>query len=478
MDTSALIGTYTRMAWRKRWYLVIPLILCLAGAFAVLKLVPPEFMATTVILVQPPNIPSEYVKPTATTSIEGGMKTIQQQVTSRTRLETVARDLNLFPQSLDARMQEQRIEDMQKRISLRTKERSSFAISYRSGDPVLAARIANRLADLFIEANAQTRQEEARNTSEFLGDELERIRGELVRQEAAIAEFKRKNQAELPQQQDANLRTLEGLQRDLRDNQLSLERARDRRTLLQAQMGSMERFELGEVESADPDDPRVQLMKAKKDLAELRLRYTDRYPDVQQLQARVDALQKEVASLPADSDAPPGVLLNPAFERLQTEVQAIDLEISQLEEEIDRIKEDVARYRARVENAPSREQELLSLTRDYNTLESKYQDLLRKKTDAEIAETLERERQGEQFVVLDRARPPATPYRPDPIQTIAVGILLGLAIGGGIVALQEVLRPTFYAPQQVQEATGVPVLAAVPIIKVPRRRRAAAKGGS
>ena len=69
MDTAALTTTYLRMAWRKRWFVVVPLFLSMTGAAAVLHYMPPEYKATTMILVEPPNIPLEYVKPTATTSI-------------------------------------------------------------------------------------------------------------------------------------------------------------------------------------------------------------------------------------------------------------------------------------------------------------------------------------------------------------------------------------------------------------------------
>ena len=472
MDLAATLGTYLRIVWRKRWLLVLPLLLCTAASVVALQYLPRVYRATTLILVQAANIPSDYVKPTVRT--EEGLRTIRQQVTSRTRLEQVARDLNLFPlDDGDRRKVESEISSMRSRIDLRVKEERSFTLSYVSDDPQEAARVANRLAELFIEWNALRRQSLARDTSEFLADELDRMRLQLGGQETALAEFKRRYQPELPAQQDANLRALDSLRRELRDDQMSLERARDRKALLATQLSALPAMDqiLQEGEAIGPSDPHGQLARAREELYSLRLRYTDKYPEVQRLQGRVRELARIVSELPLPEVGSPTLVANPAHDRLRGEVQVAQLEVTHLEQELVRIREEIEDYRQRVENAPTREQELLSLTRDYDTLRQNYGSLLNKKTEAQIAESLEVERQGEQFIVLDRAMAPATPFRPDPVQLISMGILAGLTLGVGWVLFLEQLRPTFYSPQQVQEALGVPVIAAVPVIGAGRRRR-------
>ena len=84
----------------------------------------------------------------------------------------------------------------------------------QSQDPELAARAANRLAELFIEASAMQRQQTARGTSNFLGAGLARKKEELAEREGMIAEFKRQHQNELPRQQQANLRVVDSLKQE------------------------------------------------------------------------------------------------------------------------------------------------------------------------------------------------------------------------------------------------------------------------
>jgi succinoglycan biosynthesis transport protein ExoP len=217
----------------------------------------------------------------------------------------------------------------------------------------------------------------------------------------------------------------------------------------------------------------VQLQKARADLADMRTRFTERYPEVQRLEDQVRDLEARVAAM-STPDAPASD--NPSADRLANEVRAVDVEIAHLQSEGDRIRQEIEKYRERTENGPRREQELLSLTRDYDTMRQTYQSLLNKKQEAQLAETLESERQGEQFIVLDKALTPAIPFRPDPVQVIGIGLLLGLALGVGWVALSEALHPTFYAPQQLRDACAVTVLAAVPVIPAPRRKRRASAG--
>jgi len=467
-DVSGRVGVFTRILVRRRWQVLVPLVLCTGGAVVALRYMPKMYRSSTVILVQAQSIPTDYVKPTVTSSVEQNLKTIQAQVTSRTRLERVIQDLSLFPPSDDPRIQEQYVAHMRLLIDLEVKQDKSFTLSYRSEDPLLAARVANRLADVFIEENARGRRQQAKATSQFLAEELDRMSAELTLKEGDIAEFKRLHQEELPTQQDANLRALEGAERSLRDVQMQIERARDRKTILEAQRADDSWVPPGG-EPAKPDDPRVQLRAARAELATLRQRFTDRYPEVLRLQARVQELEQTVAAIPPPTETPDPA--RPFDERLRTEIRAVDMEIAHLEAEEAARREDVTKYGARSENAPRREQELLGLTRDYDSLKQNYQALLRKKQDAQLAESLESERQGEQFVVLDRARPPTVPYRPDPLQVIGLGLMLGLALGGAWVVAAEALHPTFGDPQQLREAFAVSVLASVPLIRATKSPR-------
>jgi uncharacterized protein involved in exopolysaccharide biosynthesis len=63
-----------------------------------LRTLPDIYKSETVILVEPQQVPSDYVRPTSTGSIESLLATISQQILSRTRLEKIIKENNLYPE--------------------------------------------------------------------------------------------------------------------------------------------------------------------------------------------------------------------------------------------------------------------------------------------------------------------------------------------------------------------------------------------
>jgi len=121
-----------------------------------------------------------------------------------------------------------------------------------------------------------------------------------------------------------------------------------------------------------------------------------------------------------------------------------------------------------VEETPKREQELLSLRRDYNNINTTYNSLLEKKLEAELAVNLEKKQQGEQFSIIDPARLPEKPSSTDLKKIFLLFIAAGLGIAFGLVLLLERLNSSFRQPDDIESYLGLPILATVPAILHPR----------
>jgi len=110
--------------------------------------------------------------------------------------------------------------------------------------------------------------------------------------------------------------------------------------------------------------------------------------------------------------------------------------------------------------------------RDYNTLQEGYTSLLRKSQDSSIAVNLERRQIGEQFRILDGARLPERPVSPNRLRINILGILTGLSIGLGLVALLEYRDTTFKTDDDIVTTLALPVLAVIPAMTNAGERRA------
>lgn len=480
-----------RAVWRRRVWFVVPVLFGLVAAVAAYKTLPRKYRAFTTVLVEPQQVPADYVKPTVTTTIEERLRTIEPQIKNRDNLERIIREVGLYPELRYGGSLGEAVNQMRRDMTIQL-QGNTFFIFFRGHEPVKVARAANRVAELFIESNLQLRENQAQGTSAFLETELDRTKGRLEVQEARIAEFKRLNMGDLPEQRDTNLRSVEQLQMKLEINVDALDKAETRKLLLQTQIAEMKRYPKaarivgGTVVPSAPEGP-TRLEQLRAQLAELQARYTDRHPDVIRAQAEIEQLERMEREKPrrrqetvasagrTDDDEDDTPRVDPT---LKAELASVDLEIRSLRSERERILGDIAAVQGRLENVPRVEQELLSLTRDYDNIRRSYESLLDKRLNARLYENLEKSQQGERFTILERALPPGAPYSPNFFLTLAAGLGAGVLLGFLAVLLRERTDPTYSDAEALQEAfPGVPLLATIPVFQGVRQTTSRDKRG-
>jgi polysaccharide chain length determinant protein (PEP-CTERM system associated) len=467
-NTNLSITDYLEIALRRKWSIILPFFIVMPVAIALCFMLPKVYKATTTILVIPQKVPDAFVKSTVTMNPSDYLNVLSQQIMSRTRLEQVINELSLFPQTVQEVPVENLVEQMRNNIQVdiqtnrRTNGISSFTISYLGSDPQRVMEATNRIASLFIEENLKSRELQAKKTTQFLLQELKELNVVLAEQEQQVSTFKQTHLGSLPEQRDANLRMLDQLILQRQRVTDELNDAENRKLLLQQQL-----LQSGESFSLPYDEQRgnaisssqARINETKRKLADLQNRYTAEHPDV-------IAAQSELERLIAQSNAPgtkdSGVNLD-TNNPLGGELLAINLEIKTLKAEDTRLKQKIADYQSRVEMAPRLEQELASLTRNYETTKLAYDELTQKRMDAEQAEKLEINQQGEQFQILDPAKVPTKPFKPDLYRIFLMGIFISLGIGFGLVFLLEYLDHSFYNVTDLESYLELPVLVSIPL---------------
>lgn len=514
------LNDYIEIGLRRKWYLIIPIILCFLSSIVVYRYLPKIYRATTLILVQPQKVPESYVRPTITETVLSRLNTISQEILSRTRLEKVIEEFNLYPELRKKAPMEEVVETMRKAIEVkvqtglqkRGEAKNAFTISYEGHEPRTVMLVTNKLASLFIEENLKVRETQAERTSEFITKELISIEEQLKKKEEDIRRFKERAMGELPEQLEANLRILERLQQQLRITNENIRASEDRAILLQTQIEQLKNREPAPVtpiirKSSDssrqdliisenmPQDPVIiQYNNLKRDLANAQSKYKDTHPDVMDLKRKIANLEPKVKELIEKFEAEKQAKLkmetegvieyelpppkpDPNIERLiaqfTEQYNNAVLEARRSNEELKNLKDQIAFYQRRVENTPKREQELKLLTRDYDLLKANYQSLLDKKIQAQMAENLERKQQGEQFKILDPARIPEKPVKPDKRKVLLIGAVIGLVIGFGLTWFRESLDRSFHTVSEVENYLGIPVIATIPNFKAEAKKKAA-----
>jgi polysaccharide chain length determinant protein (PEP-CTERM system associated) len=457
---------YQRIAGKRKWWIIIPFLITCLGGLAYGLITPKVYEAKTLILVQPPRVPQDFVRPIVSEGVDERLRTISQQVTSRTNLENIVREHNLYAEP--KKYMDEKIELFREDITIevsqgdrlrRVSEPNAFTIAYRSNSPGKAMEIANILASNFISENLRTRESQATGTSSFLADELENVHLKLADKEEELKRYREKFMGGLPEQLTTNLKILERLQAQLDQLQYNLRDAENRHIVLQKEMTDSG-FARPAGSTTREGESRMDLATLKSDLIALEARYTANHPDV--IRTRETIAKMKAAKKELGTDKREDLLAN-ADPTLKRQVGNVDAEIKALRVEIGKVASEINWYQNKVEETPKREQELLSLNRDYQNLKDLYDSLLKRKLEAEIAVSMEKKQQGEQFRVIDPAKEPQLPVKPDPGKLILATLLLALGIGGGLAYLAEMTDTSYRTPEELETDVGVPVLLTMPM---------------
>ena len=174
---------------RRLFVIAIPVLLAGVATVAVLDRLPNRYRSSTLIMVVPQRVPESYVKSTVTARIEDRLQSLSQQLLSRTRLEGIIRDLNLYKAQQAQAPMEDIVERMRADIQVQLVKGDAFRVSYISESPAAAQKVTDRLTSLFIEESLKNREVLAEATNEFLDTQLEDARRRLVAQEKQLEQY-------------------------------------------------------------------------------------------------------------------------------------------------------------------------------------------------------------------------------------------------------------------------------------------------
>jgi len=486
---SRTLEEYWAIAWRRRWWLILPLFL--SWAFVVLagRFIPPKYRSETVIIVERQGVSEHFLLQNVAVDVQEWLQSMTQQILSRTRLQGIISRFHLY--GLDnkgAVDSEALVERMRQDIKIdlvqapgRPGELSAFKISYAAPSPMLAQQVTNELTSLFIDENLHNQQRLSENTTEFLENQLDQARGNLAQQEERLRDFKARYLGELPEQWQSNAQILSGLETRLQAAEESLDEANQQELYLeslpqsQSWRGSSETQE----SMATPASVDEQLERLNAQLADLNTRYTSNHPDVRHVQEKIAAAEKLKQQLEAQAQAHgkekstegAGATNHPvevallSHTPMEGQVRANKLKITHREQEVRRLEKQIEQYQGHLNLTPLREQELASITRDYNESRTNYESLLSKKTQSEMAANLQKRQQGELFSIIDPPNLPLKPYWPNRFKLSLLGLMLGVLLALGSTALMETLDPRIYRAEDLRDLVAAPVLAGIPVLQ-------------
>jgi uncharacterized protein involved in exopolysaccharide biosynthesis len=526
------------MLWRRRLPLVSAMVALWLLTIALAVGLPARYRSSAVILIEQQEIPPDLVRSTVTSYADQRIQVISQRVMTTSNLMEIIKKFDLYPEDRRIEPLEVVLERMRDDIGMEmvsadvvdprsgraVQATIAFTLSYEYESPRLAQTVANELVSLYLNENLKTRTAMAVETSNFLREEAEKLGATLAQLESELAQFKEGNVGRLPELLQVNLELMDRTEREMLEVERQIQMLEERRVYLESELEQVEpqtavyaqtgerilssNDRLRELETSyvslssrysdeHPDVIRVKrelaalaedvdrqatdqllasrLEAAKADLAAAQKAYTAAHPDVRALSRLVDDLEAALRK------ARPGIAIqqnhapnNPAYVQLQARLEAATGELLSLRTREQELRGRLEEFELRLTETPQVERRYRELSREHANALAKYQEVKAKQLEAELSESLEADRKGERFTLIEPPLLPEEPASPNRMAIFLIGTLLSLGGGIGAAAVGENLDNTVRGRRGIEEVLRVRPLSVIPEILTPadeQRRR-------
>ena len=478
-DVPYSIGDYFDVI-RRRWIYIAavapPVILV---AIYMAFTLTPIYRSTATVLLEPSSIPQDLIRTTVTDFADEQLELVSRRVLATQNLVALAEEIDAYPDQpeLDVIAKASLIgqDTSTERVDPITFEplplSSALSIHYSNADPDIARDIARRLAEMFLSYNRETRTGQATDTRRFLEVQAQEVRARTLDLEQRIADFRTRYGNAVPEAQARNLQALDRVVRDSDTLQQQILLANDRKRTLELQLSTIN------PNLFDPDgDWRAELATLRTELAIAQQRYTPDHPDVRRLRRAIESLSVRADDGTAEPVAPD----NPQYTQIASQLQTVNSELAALETNRARAQDQIAEYEHSLSIAPEVDREYRQLARDYEIEQTRLREIEQSLGEAALGQVLESESRGTRLSVIRNANLPRSPYSPNRLGVILMGIVLGGGLAGALVAVRESTDPTIRSARDLGELTEIKPLAAVPFMlnRADRRKRVLAWGAA
>jgi polysaccharide chain length determinant protein (PEP-CTERM system associated) len=440
-----------------------------------------EYTVYTTILVEPQSISKKLVETgEEKANVMNRLHLMTMQILSRARLSKVIDDLKLYQKESESKTREEVIDLMRSRINVEPvlpeindpdlKRRmdidvNTFRLYFRHDNAGIAAAVANRLSNDFIDEHIKERVQSSGDTADFVDSELQRLSTRLRDLEGQIAQVKGQNAGSLPDDVFTNQRQIEDAfqQLSLASQRLAEAQSDEAFYKQQATVARESGINNGPQNTA-VISPNQRLQQLENEISEMRGRgLTDRHPDMIATLAEIEQVRSRIKNSDADDPekaAPQSV----AEQQARAEAQRAALRVESAEKEVARLQGEMTKGQERLANTPRVAEQLDALQREYGQLGDSFKNMSDKRLDAAVAANMERRQKGEQFRVLEPAYAPPDPTSPNRPVIIALGFMLGIGAAAGLALLLDASDSSYHDSRQLQSTLRIPVLTAIPSI--------------
>jgi len=471
VDYRALLSPHLAALKRFRWHaLCVAWLVCLSG-WLIVATMPDRYVSKALIYIDTETILGPLMKGLAVSpDFNHQVEMMRRTLLSVPNLEELIVMTDLDHTLSNDVERVELIEQLSRTISIRTEGASLFEVSYEHEDPKLAQRIVDSILQIFVEQNLGHAQRDVEEARDFIDKKIVGYESKLREAELAVARFQEEHADELGGI-DLSHRVLEQREAELRRLNTEIESAIWHRDQIKGKMSSTPKTVAGGGAGQPSQATKLRWLSLTEELRAKMLVYTERHPEVIALQSRLKQTEERMAKEQVGSAKTPGVsFTNPLYVQLLDELQLAETSIQDLKRRLDLATMDVKDLSQTVSTAPEVKADLTRLTREYNVMLTQYEQLIKRRDNADLAKDLGSDISRIEYRIID---PPTVPVRPDgPARKSFMAMILLVGFGCGIVFAvgRQLLSNSFLTVDQLKSVFDLPVLGGVAQAELPEQR--------
>lgn len=444
---------------RRKWLIVLLVIVAMGSAYISSRRMTPIYQATASILVRDPGSAERMVLETLTGTSRNQVQNYVEILRSRT---LALRAAELMGHDYD--VHESAFQAFRSSISVSpVSGTETIRISAEDADPARAARIANAVAEAFIEFSRDMNRQQAAGARMFIEEQLQIVEQQLVQTETALQTYRESERVLAPSEET---RIVLGLLSDLEARHAETQLARDqamrrldevRRRLAEEEPSLISSTTI----SNNPlvSQQRTRLATLETELAGLLENFNEQHPQVVALRAQMREVEAQISREVERIVTSETRTANPLYQSFVREVIELETESMLSASRLAALSEQIRTVEGRLASLPEKELTLARLMRDQNVAEDIYLLLRNRYEEVRITEAM----QTADVSILDPSIVPRSPVRPRVMLNVAIAAFLGVFVGVGIAFVLEFMDTTLKTPEEVESFLDLPVMGRIPV---------------
>ncbi|EGR3107361.1 chain-length determining protein [Vibrio parahaemolyticus] len=469
-DLRENISVLLHGAWRRRYMIVIPMLVLPILGFGVSKLVPTTYIAHTSMLIQETAKMNPFLQDIAvSTMLKDRLSALSTLLKSRHVLYSVAKEQGLIDDDMGAKEQEFIIKDLASRLSVQQLGKDFIQIQLRSGKAQGMESMLTSVSNRFVEQLLAPERSSIKDSSHFLTIHINKRREELDKAEHAFAEYKNTYSHATPEMQAQSLTRLASLKQTLAEKEAELAGVTRSLGSLDQQLSKTNPV-IGKIEE--------QIIEIRSELTLLRAKYTEAHSLVQGKLRELKRLEQERTVLLSSkqpelnsnqlwdiaSNATVSSLgeAQPLLVSQLHQLQIMRSRFESLTEETVSLQKMIQELESNAHRFGSTATEINRLARDVAVKREMYDDLVERYEMAQLTGSLGVFEENKRVKIIDAPFTPTIPSNLPSIVFIILGFIGGAGLGVGLATLLELADNSVRSRRALEKHLGVPVITTLP----------------